>query len=119
MKRREFITVLGGAAAWPLDAHAQQPERVRRVGVLIAFSENDPVARASVPAFAQALRRFEWVEGKNIQLHYRFAAVTRFFSKNMRRSSSACHQMQSSRAPRRLLLHFGSGRARFRSCSFS
>jgi putative ABC transport system substrate-binding protein len=74
VKRRGFITVLGGAAAWPLAAHAQQPERVRRVGVLIAFSENDPVARASVPAFAQALRRFEWVEGKNIQLHYRFAA---------------------------------------------
>jgi len=74
MRRRELIAVLGGAAAWPIAGRAQQRERVRHVGVLIAFSENDPVARASVPAFAQALRRLEWVEGKNIQLHYRFAA---------------------------------------------
>ena len=74
MRRREFITVLGGAATWPLAGHAQQPERVRRVGVLIAFPENDPVAQASVTAFAQALGRFGWVEGKNIRIDYRFAA---------------------------------------------
>jgi putative tryptophan/tyrosine transport system substrate-binding protein len=74
VKRREFITVFTGAAAWPLAGHAQQPERVRRVGVLMAFGEDDPVARASEPAFAQALWRFGWVEGKNIQIDYRFAA---------------------------------------------
>ncbi len=74
MKRRGFITVLGGAAAWPLAGHAQQPERVRRVGVLIGFPENDPFAQGNVTAFAQALGRFGWVEGKNIRIDYRFAA---------------------------------------------
>ena len=73
--RRGFIAVLGGAAAaWPLAGHAQQPERVRRVGGLIPWPETDPVAQASVAAFAQALQGFGWVEGKNIRIDYRFAA---------------------------------------------
>jgi putative ABC transport system substrate-binding protein len=66
--------MLGGAAAWPLAGHAQQADPVRRVGVLMPFPENDPVARAMVSAFAQALGRFGWVEGKNIRIDYRFAA---------------------------------------------
>jgi putative ABC transport system substrate-binding protein len=66
--------VLGGAAAWPLAGHAQQPERLRRVGVLMAYRENDPDTQPLVTAFAQALERFGWVEGKNIQIDYRFAA---------------------------------------------
>ena len=74
MRRRGFITVLGGAAAWPLAAHAQQPERVRGVGVLTAYHENDPSTQPFVTAFAQALGRFGWVEGKNIRIDYRFAA---------------------------------------------
>ena len=75
MKRRELIVLIGGAAvAWPLAGHAQQPERVRRVGVLIGFPENDPVTQRLVMAFAQALRRFGWIEGKNIRIDYRFAA---------------------------------------------
>jgi putative ABC transport system substrate-binding protein len=74
VRRRQFIAVLGGAAAWPLAGRAQQAERVPHVGVLMAFSENDPVARASVTAFAQALWRFGWVEGRNIQIDSRFAA---------------------------------------------
>ena len=74
MKRREFVTALGGIAAWPLAGYAQQPERVRRVGVLMPWSENDPVAQASVNAFAQALGRLGWVEGNNIRIDYRFAA---------------------------------------------
>ena len=74
MKRPAFIAVLGGAAAWPLAGHAQQPERVRRVGVLIPWPESDPVAQRSVTAFALALGRFGWVEGKNIRIDYRFAA---------------------------------------------
>jgi putative tryptophan/tyrosine transport system substrate-binding protein len=72
MMRRSFITVLGGAASWPLVAHAQQPERVRRVGVLIAFPESDPFAQAFVAAFTTALRRLGWLE--NIRLVFRFAA---------------------------------------------
>ena len=74
MKRREFITVLGGAAAWPVAGHAQQPERMRRVGVLNPSPENDTGAQARVAAFVQALGRFGWVEGKNIRIDYRFAA---------------------------------------------
>jgi putative ABC transport system substrate-binding protein len=74
VKRRDFITAVAGAAVWPLAGHAQQPERVRRVGVLIAFPENHPFAQAIVTAFAQALGRFGWAEGKNIRIDYRFAA---------------------------------------------
>jgi putative tryptophan/tyrosine transport system substrate-binding protein len=72
--RRAFITVLGAAAVWPLAGHAQQPERMRRLGVLIGFPENHPFTRAIVKAFAQALGRFGWVDGKNIVIDYRFAA---------------------------------------------
>jgi putative ABC transport system substrate-binding protein len=72
--RRAFIAVLGGAAVWPLAGHAQQPERVRHVGWLMPWSENDPLAQASVTAFAEALQRFGWVESKNIRIDCRFAA---------------------------------------------
>jgi putative tryptophan/tyrosine transport system substrate-binding protein len=71
MRRRELIRTLGGAA---LAVHAQQPERLRRVGVVMPFPENDPASQARVTAFAQALERLGWVEGKNIHIDYRFAA---------------------------------------------
>jgi putative ABC transport system substrate-binding protein len=74
MRRRRFVTVLGGAAAWPLLGHAQPSEGIRRVGVLIGFPENAPLSRAIVTAFAQALGGFGWIEGKNIRIDYRFAA---------------------------------------------
>jgi len=74
VRRRGFIAVLGAAAAWPLAGYAQQPERMRRVGVLMAFPENHPFAREFVAAFTQALGRLGWVEGKNIRTDYRFAA---------------------------------------------
>ncbi len=74
MRRRALIAALGGAAAWPLLGHAQQPERIRRVGVLIQWQENDPRARAVVAALGKALADFGWVEGKNIRIDYRFAA---------------------------------------------
>jgi putative ABC transport system substrate-binding protein len=74
VKRRELIVLLGGGAAWPFAGHAQQPERMRRVGVLIGWPEDDPFAQRIVSAFAQALGRFGWVEGKNIRIDYRFAA---------------------------------------------
>jgi putative tryptophan/tyrosine transport system substrate-binding protein len=72
--RRTFITALGGWAAWPLAGRTQQPERIHRVGVLIHWPESNPLARASVTAFAQALGRFGWIEGGSIQIDYRFAA---------------------------------------------
>jgi putative ABC transport system substrate-binding protein len=74
VRRREFVAVFGGAAAWPLAGHAQQPEQMRRVGVLLPWPEKDPVAQASVKAFAQALSAFGWAEGGNIRIDYRFGA---------------------------------------------
>jgi len=73
VRRRELL-VLGGAALWPLAGYSQQPERKRRIGVLNAFPENDPVNRASVTAFLGALEHLGWVEGENIRIDYRFAA---------------------------------------------
>ena len=74
MRRREFIAVLGGTAACPLAGRAPQPERIRRVGVLLPFPEADPITQACVTAFSQTLARFGWVEGKDIRIDYRFAA---------------------------------------------
>jgi ABC-type uncharacterized transport system substrate-binding protein len=74
MRRRELMLVVGGAMTAARALHAQQPERVRRVGVLSPSLENDPGAQARVMAFVQALGRFGWVEGKNIRIDYRFAA---------------------------------------------
>jgi putative ABC transport system substrate-binding protein len=76
MKRREFIMLAGGAAAWPLAAQAQQPERVRQIGVLVGYaaSADDPAARQALPPFQDAMQRAGWIDGKNIHLEYRFAA---------------------------------------------
>src|ERR1700675_3436186 len=76
MRRREFITLLGGAAAaWPLAARAQQPDRMRRIGVLMAFAESDPETRAWVAAFREALQKLGWTEGRNIRTDMRWGAV--------------------------------------------
>jgi putative ABC transport system substrate-binding protein len=75
VKRRDLFAIVAGAAAlWPLAARAQQSERLRRVGVLIQYSEANPIGQAFVTAFAQALGRLGWVEDKNIRTDYRFAA---------------------------------------------
>jgi putative ABC transport system substrate-binding protein len=74
MRRREFLGVLGVAAGWPLTGQAQQRERIRRVGVLLANPKNHPFARAFVAAITGALGRLGWVEGKNIRFDFRFAA---------------------------------------------
>jgi putative ABC transport system substrate-binding protein len=74
LKRREFISLLGGAAAWPLAARAQQGERMRRIGVLIAWDENDPAARTYLSAFTQVLAELGWIDGHNLTIDYRWAA---------------------------------------------
>jgi putative tryptophan/tyrosine transport system substrate-binding protein len=72
--RREFITLLGGAAAaWPLAARAQQGERMRRIGVLMAYAESDPEGQASLAAFREELQKLGWVEGRNIRIDSRWA----------------------------------------------
>jgi putative tryptophan/tyrosine transport system substrate-binding protein len=69
MRRREFITLLGGAAAaWPFAARAQQPEQTRRVGVLMAYSQDDAEARKYVSVFRDALKGFGWVGGRNLSM---------------------------------------------------
>jgi putative tryptophan/tyrosine transport system substrate-binding protein len=73
MKRREFITLLGGAAAWPIAARAQQPERMRRIGILLGLAENDLMVQSRMLAFRKGLRDLGWVEGRNVQIDYRFA----------------------------------------------
>jgi putative ABC transport system substrate-binding protein len=72
IRRRDFITLLGGAVAWPLAARAQSSERVRRIGALMYLAADDPESPARVAAFARGLREFGWIEGRNIQIDYRW-----------------------------------------------
>jgi putative tryptophan/tyrosine transport system substrate-binding protein len=74
LKRREFMSLLGGAAAWPLAARAQQPEQKRRIGVLIPYAENDPEAQPRVTALRRGLAQLGWTEGRNVRLEYRWSA---------------------------------------------
>jgi putative tryptophan/tyrosine transport system substrate-binding protein len=75
MQRRDFVTLLGGAVAtWPLAAHAQQPERVRRISVLMAGVADDPELKARIATFQQELRELGWTDGRNVRFDYRWAA---------------------------------------------
>jgi putative ABC transport system substrate-binding protein len=81
--RREFITLLGGAAAaWPLTARAQQGERMRRIGVLISLAADDPETQRRVTAFVQWLQELGWTDGRNVRIDTRWAAGD---ADNMRR----------------------------------
>jgi putative ABC transport system substrate-binding protein len=75
MRRRQFIKLLGGAAAWPLAAHAQQSERMRRVGLLLGYSEGDTEGQASVAVFRQRLQELGWTEGRNIRIDTRWTGA--------------------------------------------
>jgi putative tryptophan/tyrosine transport system substrate-binding protein len=76
MRRREFTRLIGGAAvAWSVAAHAQQAERLRRIGVLTFSAESDPEGQSSVAAFREELRKFGWTEGRNIAIDIRWAAA--------------------------------------------
>src|SRR6202023_1152057 len=76
MRRREFITLLGGAAAWPLTASAQQPgERMRRIGVLLPAAADDPEFQARVGAFLQGLQQSGWTIGRNVRIDTRWAGA--------------------------------------------
>src|SRR5262245_16632142 len=79
MKRRDFITLLGGAAAWPFAARAQpaaaqQGERMRRLGVLMSLAADDPESPPRAKALQQGLRQFGWIEDQNIKVEYRWTA---------------------------------------------
>jgi ABC-type uncharacterized transport system substrate-binding protein len=74
MKRRAFITLLGGAAAWPLAAYAQQGERMRRIGLLQTTGADDPEGQARNAAFRQGLQQLGWTDGRNVRIDYRWTA---------------------------------------------
>jgi putative ABC transport system substrate-binding protein len=75
MKRREFITLLGGATAWPLAARAQRPDRMQQIGVLIGYAESDLEAQAWFAAFHEELQKLGWEKGRNIRIDIRWAAA--------------------------------------------
>jgi putative tryptophan/tyrosine transport system substrate-binding protein len=74
IRRREVITLLGSATAWPLAAHAQQPSRMRRIGVLMPMGADSPVGQARLAAFLQGLQQFDWTVGRNLRIDLRWAA---------------------------------------------
>jgi putative ABC transport system substrate-binding protein len=93
MRRREFITLLGGAAAWPLAARAQQVDRVRSVGVLLGRDESDPVAKTYVSEFTQALMGLGWAVGRNLRIDIRWTAGS---LERMRRSAKELVDLRNS-----------------------
>jgi putative ABC transport system substrate-binding protein len=76
LKRREFITLLGGAATWPVAARAQQPEQVRRIGVLMPFVAADPLGRARFAALREGLEKLGWTQGRNIRIDTRWTTTS-------------------------------------------
>jgi putative ABC transport system substrate-binding protein len=87
LRRREFIALIGGAAAWPLAARAQQGGRMRRIGVLVLYDENDLAAKANLAGLTQGLAALGWTEGRNMRMDVRWAAGsierTRTFAKEL------------------------------------
>src|SRR5262245_6427214 len=73
LKRREFITLLGGAATWPVAGRAQQPDGMRRAGVLMGVADSDRAGQAYVAAFRERLQTLGWMEGQNIRIDTRWA----------------------------------------------
>jgi putative ABC transport system substrate-binding protein len=72
LRRREFITLVGSAAVWPLTVRAQQAQRVRRIGVLMPFAKDNPEGQARIAAFLKELQRLGWTDGRNLQIEYRW-----------------------------------------------
>src|SRR5262245_57027747 len=74
LKRREFITLLGGAAAWPLAARAQQPDQIPRVGVLMNLTADDPESPVRLAAFLHGMQQLGWTDGRNVRIYTRWGA---------------------------------------------
>src|ERR1700704_504463 len=83
VRRRQFMTLLGSAAAWPIAARSQQAARIRRVGLLLNLSENDLEAQRLLPAFREGLAQLGWADGRNLRIDYRWASgdIGRIFSR--------------------------------------
>jgi putative tryptophan/tyrosine transport system substrate-binding protein len=96
IRRREFITLVSGAAAaWPLAARAQQPERMRRVGALMNLAADDPEALGRITAFVQGLQQLGWSDGRNVRIIARWAAGNADISASTRRSWSRSRRTPS------------------------
>ena len=99
--RREFITLVGGAAAWPLAARAQQPERMRRVGVLIPAAPDDAEQQSWLGAFLQGLAQSGWITGRNIRIETRWTKFdpeeTRKYAAELRALPDLCLGIVSGR----------------------
>ena len=94
MRRRDLITLLGGAAAWPLAVRAQQREKMRRIGVLLAaYTQTDREGQTRIAAFLDTLGRLGWNDGRNIQIEYRWAAGDADRGKPLQLSWSVRHRM--------------------------
>ena len=92
MKRREFITLLGGVVVtWPVAARSQQRDRIRRIGVLVNLTEDDPQEKARLAAFRQELEKLGWSEGRNVRFEYRFAGGVAGSERYSRTSWSPCN----------------------------
>ena len=88
LRRREFITLLGGAAAsWPFAARAQQAERMQRIGALMNVAADDAEGRGRVAAFQQALQRLGWADGRDMRIDYRWAGDAGRFHRHADRTS--------------------------------
>ena len=87
MRRRQFITLLGGAAAWPLAARAQQPKGIRRIGALMGGAANDSVVKERIASIEKPLQELGWVVGRDVEIHYRWGAgdtdLTRAYAKEL------------------------------------
>ena len=106
MKRREFITLLGGAAVtWPFAVSAQQGERMRRIGILLPAAADDPEFQARVGAFLQVLQQSGWTDGRNVRIDIRWAGTrvmsSRRFIQSPRRHAPAPSPAHRGRAPSR------------------
>ena len=75
MRRRAFISLLGGAVVWPAVTRAQPSERMRRIGVLMFLAENDPVSKARLATFIEGLQQLGWTVGRNVQIDIRWGAA--------------------------------------------
>src|SRR6266481_6876888 len=95
MRRREFITLIGGAVAWPLAARAQQPERMRRIGVLMNTGTDEPESQARLAAFMQGLQELGWAAGRNLRIDHRWSPVISRACAKMQQNWSRCARRSS------------------------
>ena len=119
MRRREFITILGGAAAWPFAARAQQPDGMRLIGVITGTGADDPESKARHAAFEQALQQLGWTQGRNVRIDYRFVGAMPPSSADKRKNWSRSRRTSScAQAAHRRDRYFGRPTP-CRSCSRS